>query len=101
MPYGKDDARSALPTATAAAVPEEMAGAEYARFTESEPDRRHLGARIWWGRGQNLVLGYGEVDRRAVLEFDEREGPMLTPPHGGIQHRKRAMWGREGCVAVS
>lgn len=89
MPYGKDDARSALPTATPTAVPEEMAGAEYARFTEAEaaPDRRHLGARIWWARGQNLVLGYGEVDRRAVLEFDEREEHMLILPDAGITAR--------------
>jgi len=80
MPYGKDDARSALPTAAAKPVPEEMAGAEYARFYDRPPDRQLLGARTWYVRGQNFVLGYGEVDRRAVLEFDEPEEHMLLLP---------------------
>jgi len=80
MPYGKDDARSALPTATAKPVPEEMVGADYVRFDERSPDRQVLGARIWYARGQNFVLGYGEVDRRAVVEFDEPEEHMLLLP---------------------
>ena len=80
MPYGKDDVRSALPTAVASPVPDEMAGAEYSRFSERGPDRLYLGSRIWYVRGQNFVLGYGEVDRRAVLKFDEQEEHMLLLP---------------------
>ena len=80
MPYGKDDARSALPTAIAAPVPDEMAAADYARFYDRPPDRQLLGVRTWYARGQNFVLGYGEVDRRGVLEFDEAEEHMLLLP---------------------
>jgi len=80
MPYGKDDARSGLPTATAGPVPIDIAAADYARFYAREPDRQHLGARIWTARGQNFVLSYGEVERRGVLEFDELEEHMLLLP---------------------
>ena len=87
MPYGKDDARSGLPTATAAPVPIEIAGSDYARFYDREPDRQHLGARIWYARGQNFVLAYGEVDRRGVLEFDEPEEHMLLLPDAATAAR--------------
>ena len=80
MPYGKDDARSALPTATAKPVPEEMSGSEYARFYDRDPDREGPGVRIWYARGQNFVLGYGEVEGHAVLDFDEREEHVLLLP---------------------
>jgi len=80
MPYGKDDARSRLPTAAAKPVPEEMAGADYARFYDRAPDRELPGARVWYARGQNFVLGYGEVSGRASLELDESEEHMLLLP---------------------
>lgn len=80
MPYGKDDPRSALPTASAKPVPGQMAGAEYAAFYDRAPDVNRLDARIWYARGQNLAIGYGEVSGRTVLDFDEAEEHMLLLP---------------------
>lgn len=87
MPYGKDDARSALPTASAAPVPDEMADAEYVRLHEPDPDESFPGARIRWARGQNLVLGYGEIDATATVDFDEDEEHMLLLPDAGVSAR--------------
>jgi hypothetical protein len=80
MPYGKNDVRSALPTAAAQSVPEEMAAADYLRFAGRAPDLEVDDARIWYARGQNFVVGYGEVDGHVELRFDEHEEHMLLLP---------------------
>jgi len=77
MNYPKDDARAKLATATARPVPTEIAGTEYARFYARHHDRQIGDARVWYARGQNFVLGYGELDGAASLAVDEPQEHVL------------------------
>src|SRR5262249_12413213 len=68
MPFDPSDARSKL--AGSAAVkepPTAYAGAEDLKFYETAPTVTADGGRTWYGRGQNFVLGYTELD--GELEF--------------------------------
>src|SRR6185437_15069505 len=66
--YDGSDPRSKL-AATGAPKPAttEFAGAEYAKFYESDPQESGPDARTWYVRGQNYVVAYTEAQAGAVL----------------------------------
>jgi hypothetical protein len=69
--YDASDPRSKLaaPGATKAAATE-FAGAEYAKFYESDPQESGPEGRTWYVRGQNYVVAYTEAQAGAVLARD-------------------------------
>lgn len=70
MPFDANDPRAGLASvATTERKPanEELAGAEYAKFYETDPQESVDGVRTWYVRGQNFVVGYTEVSTGAVL----------------------------------
>lgn len=74
MPFDSTDARSRLAGSTAVAEPpSDYAGAEYLKFYELPPVTRTDGARTWYGRGQNFVLEYTELD--GALELSRHAQP--------------------------
>jgi hypothetical protein len=67
--YDKTDPRSALSAAKPASVmASEFAGAEYAKFYETEPDETGPEGKSWYARGQNFVIVYSEAAPGAVFE---------------------------------
>jgi hypothetical protein len=74
MPFDPSDARSRLAGSTAVAQPpSDYAGAEYVKFYELPPVIEADGARTWYGRGQNFVLEYTELD--GALELSRHAQP--------------------------
>ncbi len=74
MPYSPDDARSQLASAASApAAPPlvDYSGMEYAEFAALPPARTVDGRRDWFARGQNLVVGWSEVD--GPSDFEDRD----------------------------
>lgn len=68
MPFDPSDARSKLAGGNAVKEPPKaFAGAEYLKFYETPPTVVTDGGRTWYGRGQNFVLEYTELD--GELEF--------------------------------
>jgi hypothetical protein len=67
--YDKSDPRSALAPSTNATKPAatNFAGAEYAKFYETEPQEVRPDARTWYARGQNFVTAYTEARPGAAL----------------------------------
>jgi hypothetical protein len=71
MPYGAQDPRSKLSTASAGDGPvTDYSGMEYAEFAQLPPAVEVDGRRDWYARGQNLVLGFSEV--AGPSSFEER-----------------------------
>src|SRR5689334_2418849 len=63
MPFDPSDARSKLAGNTAVKEPPTAyAGAEYLKFYETPPTVITDGGRTWYGRGQNFVIEYTELD---------------------------------------
>ncbi len=85
--YESHDPRSALkPQAAAATAPisSAFAAAEYVKFAELPPGESDAQHRTWYGRGQNFVVGYSEVQPGA--RFERRAHPdeyMLLLPETG------------------
>jgi hypothetical protein len=75
------DPRSGLAslTASAGAAPTGVAAAaEYVKFYELPPIESTGGARTWYARGQNFVVGYTQADAGAVLaRADQPDEYML------------------------
>jgi hypothetical protein len=67
--YDKSDPRSALASPTKSSKPSAttFAGAEYAKFYETEPQEDAPDARTWYARGQNFVVAYTEARPGAAL----------------------------------
>lgn len=61
MPYDKSDARSQLATAEKAPTPTSFGDTSYVEFHKTEPADRSEHGTLWWGRGQNFVVGWLEV----------------------------------------
>jgi hypothetical protein len=82
--YDVSDPRAALAPAAAANVATEFAAAEYARFYETEPQDSGSAGRIWYARGQNYVVAYGEAEAGAVLARDGQidEYAVILPDAG-------------------
>jgi hypothetical protein len=84
--YEAYDPRSQLAakTAAATAAPAGFAAAEYVKFNELPPAEQSAQARTWYGRGQNMVVCYSEVQPGAVFrrsaQLDEY---MLVLPEAG------------------
>lgn len=83
--YEAYDPRSRLAAKTASGpVIEGFAAAEYVKFHELPPAEVQGGTRTWYGRGQNMVVSYSEVQPGAVLsrsgQLDEY---MLVLPEAG------------------
>ena len=83
MPYDPKDPRSALAgSSSSGKAPEgEYAGMEYVRFYEMEPSETGPGIKTWYGRGQNFILAYTEVQAGAKLtrEGQPDEYVLLMP----------------------
>lgn len=74
MPFDPSDARSKLASAQATAPPPTaFAQAEYVRFYVLPPAEAGDGGKTWYGRGQNFVLEYSEID--SELEFSRTDQP--------------------------
>lgn len=74
MPFDPSDARSKLAGGQSGApAPTAFAGAEYVKFYELPPAETGEGGRTWYGRGQNFVLEYSEID--SELEFARTDQP--------------------------
>jgi hypothetical protein len=86
--YEAYDPRSKLAPAAAAAtagvVPAGFAAAEYVKFHDLPPGEQSPLARTWYGRGQNMVVSYSEVQPGAQFarsgQLDEY---MLVLPEAG------------------
>jgi hypothetical protein len=63
--YDASDPRSALAAmgGPSAKTPTEFAGAEYAKFHETDPQESGPSGRTWYVRGQNFVIAYTEAER--------------------------------------
>lgn len=69
--YDASDPRAALaPAAAAPKVTTEFAGADYAKFYETEPQENGAAGRTWYARGQNYVVAYSEVNAGAIFARD-------------------------------
>jgi hypothetical protein len=86
--YEAYDPRSKLASASGAApapAPEGFAAAEYVKFHEVPPAETTAQARTWYGRGQNMVISYSEVQQPGAVF--ERKGQldeyMLVLPEPG------------------
>lgn len=82
MPFDPSDARSKLASSqTTAPVPTDLAGAEYLKFYELPPAESGDGGRTWYGRGQNFVLEYTEIDTELELSRTDQpdEYAVLLP----------------------
>ena len=81
--YDKSDPRIALaPTApTAAKVATEFAGAEYARFYETDPQEAGVFGRTWYARGQNYIVAFSEANVGAVFTRENQadEYAIIVP----------------------
>jgi len=66
--YDASDPRAALAPAVATEkVATQFAGADYAKFYETEPQESGSGGRTWYARGQNYVVAYSEANDGAVF----------------------------------
>lgn len=62
MPYGTSDPRSQLATAEKAPTPTAFGDTSYVAFHDTEPAEKSDAGTLWWGRAQNFVVGWVEVD---------------------------------------
>lgn len=81
MPYDPSDARSALRDTGPGKAAGQAAEADYLRFYELPPHERTDGGAVWYGRSQNLVIGYLDVTTETVVEHDggPDESGLLLP----------------------
>jgi hypothetical protein len=80
--YDASDPRAALaPAAAAPKVATEFAGADYAKFYETEPEESSAAARTWYARGQNYVVAYSDAKAGAVFTRDRQvdEYALIIP----------------------
>ncbi|HYP79979.1 MAG TPA: hypothetical protein VEQ17_06810 [Steroidobacteraceae bacterium] len=83
--YEAYDPRSKLAsTAATGPAPEGFAAAEYVRFHERPPTEQAPLARTWYGRGQNMVVSYSEVQPGAeFVRQGQQDEYMLVMPEAG------------------
>lgn len=83
--YEAHDPRSKLAAGGAnSAVPSGFAAAEYVKFADLPPTEQSAQAKTWYGRGQNMIVGYTEGEPGAVLERKHQlDEYMLVLPHPG------------------
>lgn len=79
--YDASDPRAALAAKPGTPAATQFAGAEYARFYESQPQIEDATGRTWLARGQNFVLAYTEAASGAVLarQAEIEESVALLP----------------------
>jgi hypothetical protein len=83
--YETQDPRSKLkPQAGGSGVAAGFAAAEYVKFFALPPQQQTPTSRSWFGRGQNFVLGYSEVQPGARFERAQQPDEfMLLLPEAG------------------
>jgi hypothetical protein len=83
--YESHDPRSQLKAKdTASSVKEGFAAAEYVKFFALPPAEQTTLARTWFGRGQNMVVAYSEVQPGAVFTRSaQADEYMLVLPEAG------------------
>jgi hypothetical protein len=84
--YESYDPRSRLSAGSTPKVPmaEGFAAAEYVKFHDLEPAEQAGNARTWYGRGQNMVVAYSEVQPGAVFaRVGQVDEYMLVLPEAG------------------
>jgi hypothetical protein len=97
--YHSTDPRAAL-TATPIGTtpsPTHFAGAEYAKFYETPPAETTDGARTWYARGQNFIIGYSDTEVGAVLNRVDQPDEyvvLLPDPGAGAE----IVWGGQKVV---
>lgn len=87
MAYDTTDPRSQLATAATTVMPVvDYADAETIEFHKLPASETGAGFKTWYGRGQNLVISYTEVEPGAVLErHDHPEEYMFFSPDDTIK----------------
>jgi hypothetical protein len=83
--YESHDPRSKLSSkAGGGGAPEGFAAAEYVRFHAQPPVEQDARSRSWFGRGQNFVVAYSDVQPGAVFERTAQldEFMLLLPDAG-------------------
>ena len=84
--YEAYDPRSKLTAQTSGAAPPAagFAAAEYVRFHDLPPAEQTGLARTWYGRGQNMVVGYSECEPGAQFaRSGQKDEYMLVLPEAG------------------
>lgn len=86
MPYTSDDPRSRLQSAPpAAAAVVDYSGLEIAELTSYPPAIESAARRDWYARGQNMVVGWHEVDGESPFEpRDELEEHVVITVDPGV-----------------
>ncbi len=85
--YAANDPRAALnkPAEKAAPAAIRFAPADYVKFYEIAPQETGPGAKTWYGRGQNFILAYSEIDGVAELErTDQADEYVVLLPGDGL-----------------
>jgi hypothetical protein len=89
--YEAYDPRAALASKSAAApvpAPAGFAAAEYVKFHDLPPTEQTALARTWYGRGQNMIISYSEVQPGAQLsrrgQLDEYMVVLPEPGEGAV-----------------
>lgn len=86
--YAANDPRAALnkPAEKAAPAATSFAPADYVKFYEIAPQDASPTAKTWYGRGQNFVIAYSEIDGEADLErADQADEYVVLLPTRGIR----------------
>lgn len=78
MPYDKNDARSQLATADKAPTPTAFGDTSYVDFHATAPADKTDQASLWWGRAQNFVVGWLEVDGDYTLTRTDQPDEYLV-----------------------
>jgi hypothetical protein len=83
--YETDDPRSRLAAVSAKGpAAEGFAAAEYVRFRDLPPAEQTPQARTWYGRGQNMIVSYSEVEPGAQFaRSGQPDEYMLVLPEAG------------------
>lgn len=82
--YDDADPRASLAKGMKAAPATEFSGADYLKFYQTAANTGEMLARSWYGRGQNFIVAYSQVEPGAVLERNGQpdEYALLLPdPH--------------------
>jgi hypothetical protein len=91
MPYGADDLRSKLATATKTATAERFSAADYVKFYEEPPFERTATSSTWYARGQNFVFVYSEISGPTEFgPWSEQEEQVLLLLDEGLSAEVQA-----------
>ncbi|MEZ5709889.1 MAG: hypothetical protein R3E02_10935 [Blastomonas sp.] len=96
--YGRNDLRSSLATAQKAPAPTGFKNASYGRFYSDPPQETGDNYRLWYFRGQSMIVCFGEVEAGAefVRSGQVDEYAVVLPDDGPEVEIEIA----EGCVTA-